>query len=52
MQALFEGDKGEGQVEPQAERSVYAMLGDAAVNSNSNNALSQGWRKAGKILID
>mgnify|MGYP001320395698 CR=1 FL=1 len=25
-QALFNGDKGEGQAKPQAERSVYAML--------------------------
>ncbi len=30
MQALFARDEGEGQAEPQAKRSVYAMLSDAA----------------------
>jgi len=32
MQALFARDEGGGQAEPQAERSVYAMLGDGILH--------------------
>jgi len=40
MQALFDGGEGGGQAKPKAERSVYAMLYEAACSA-------KGWANTG-----